>query len=104
MDFDKLRGMAAYDLRQYNELMASDDPTDREKAALIKRILSKLKERERIVLEWFYINRHKYHRMEMLAILDLKSTSNLYAFKERALAHYYTYMLAVLQSGDDGEP
>ena len=50
MDFSKLKEMAIYDLTQYRQLADSSSAEDRQRAALIKKTLAQLPEKEQAVL------------------------------------------------------
>ena len=101
MDFSKLKEMAIYDLTQYRQLADSSSAEDRQRAALIKKKLAQLPEKEQAALEWFYINRNhgRADRIKLQAALNMEN-SVLYRFKDTALLHYYTALVCVLHSAE----
>ena len=110
MDFKKLKALAMNDLTQLNALNLSNRAEDRQRAAMIKRVLSKLPTEERLVLEWFAVNRNRgkggrgiegralrSERVRLSIELGIE-TSGLYRLKDQALLHYYTAFVCAVHS------
>lgn len=95
-DFDLLKATAIDDLQQYYPLKASNNPADRERAAMIGKILEQLPVKEKEFLIWFYAHRQKRKQMEVMAMVGVYSKSPFYRFRDLALTHYCMLLMAVM--------
>jgi DNA-directed RNA polymerase specialized sigma subunit len=97
VNFQKMQEAAIKDLEDYNRLAASEDSTDRQRAAVISRALHMLPEREQDMLSQFFIDRERRyagHRARLTAKYGL-CISDLYRLKNQALTNYSVSLLAL---------
>lgn len=100
MDYKRLHETAIAELKQYNDLAASDSAADIQKAATIRAVMQDLQEKERFALEQFYIKgeegRRNGHVDNILSKYGISKTE-LYRLRDSALTNYcFAMIIAVL--------
>lgn len=102
MDYKQIHIIAIEELKQYNDLAASTDAADIQKAAMIRAVMQDLQEKERFALEQFYINgeerRRNGHVDNILSKYGISRTE-LYRLRDSALTNYCFAMMITILGG-----
>jgi DNA-directed RNA polymerase specialized sigma subunit len=102
MDYKRLHNIAITELKQYKELTRSERPEQKHQADMMCAVLNSISERERYILEQFFINgeegKKNGHRDVAMAKYGLSRTE-LYRLKDAALTNYCFSMLIAVMGG-----
>lgn len=96
MDFNMLKKSAANELTQYPRLAASSEPADQAKATAIRQAIGALPDRERDMLEQFFVNRKTRFdgHVARLCVKYKMDKGSVHRVKNEALLYYCVCMMA----------